>query len=308
MLSRQLGDAARLFGRIRCCSHLNLRQVNLKRVTKLCHHRAMPELVEVEIYRRTAERTLGRTIASVDANDAWFLKEGTTAVALSEALIGDSFTATRRIGKLLMLDISDNATTSNHDHHVLGLRFGMTGRLVVDGVAGIDELLYSSHRPDPTFVRFGVTFEDGGTMQLADPRRLGGVTLDPSTHALGTDAATISRSQLVSALAIGSAPLKARLLDQQRVAGIGNLIADEVLWRAKLSPERPAPSLSAGEVTRLHKTLISTISELQHRGGSHLGDLMAGRSPGAPCPRCGKPLARSTVGGRTSYWCPAEQG
>jgi formamidopyrimidine-DNA glycosylase len=260
----------------------------------------VPELVEVEIYRRTAERALGRTIASIDANDEWFMKEGTTAQALGAVLVGSSFRATRRIGKLLLLEVKSSGA-------VLGLRFGMTGRLVVDGLAGIDELLYSSHRPDPKFVRFGVRFDDGGSMELADPRRLGGVMLDPSVDALGPDAATIELAQLVGALSIGSAALKARLLDQQRIAGIGNLIADEVLWRAKLSPERTVTKLTTREIKRLHVTLISTVAELQHRGGSHLGDLMAGRSPGAPCPRCGKTLARSTVGGRTSYWCPFEQ-
>ncbi len=268
-----------------------------------CHHRVMPELVEVEIYRRTAERALRRTIASVDADDEWFLKEGSTAAAITATLVGSSLVATRRVGKLLMLDVAGTHETVA----VLGLRFGMTGRLVVDGVAGIDELLYSSHRADPKFVRFGVRFDDGGSMQVSDPRRLGGVMLDPAVNALGPDAATIELKQFISALSIGSAPVKARLLDQHRIAGVGNLIADEVLWRAKVSPEREVASLTTREIKRLHTMLISTITELQHRGGSHLGDLMVGRSPGAPCPRCGKTLARSTVGGRTSYWCPAEQ-
>jgi formamidopyrimidine-DNA glycosylase len=260
----------------------------------------VPELVEVEIYRRTAERALHREITVVDASDEWFLKEGTTVEALTSTLVGARFIAARRIGKLLMLDL-------DHQCGVLGLRFGMTGRLVVDGTAAIDELLYSSHRDDPKFVRFAVHFADGGFVEVADPRRLGGVILDPSCSLLGADAATIELSQLVGALTFGSAPLKARLLDQTRIAGIGNLIADEVLWRAKLSPERAAKSLKPKEVRHLHRTLVDTIADLQKRGGSHLGDLMSGRSRGAPCPRCGATLARSTVGGRTTYWCPQEQ-
>src|SRR4051812_37732652 len=103
----------------------------------------MPELPEVEAYRRLAEeRALGRRITAVHAPDAWFLKRGLDATTVAEVLSGRSFTAARRIGKLLLLDLSGPPAT------VLGLRFGMTGRLVVDGVAGVDQLIYSSVREE----------------------------------------------------------------------------------------------------------------------------------------------------------------
>jgi formamidopyrimidine-DNA glycosylase len=108
-------------------------------------------------------------------------------------------------------------------------------------------------------------------------------------------------------LAGSAAPLKARLLNQSCLAGVGNLIADEVLWRAGLAPVRPAASLSRNEVRRLHRHLGRTIADLIERGGSHRGDLMEQRHPGGICPRDGTALARSTVGGRTSWWCPAHQ-
>ena len=97
----------------------------------------MPEGIEIELYRRAAEPALGRTIETVDAPDAWFLKRGLTAPARTGALVGRQLVAARRRGKLLLLDTSDGGP-------VLGLRFGMTGRLVVDGRQGIDELEYGS--------------------------------------------------------------------------------------------------------------------------------------------------------------------
>ena len=119
---------------------------------------------------------------------------------------------------------------------MVGVRFGMTGSLLVDGTDVVGRLQYSSRRYDPAWDRWALTFADGGRLVVHDPRRLGGVTLDPGVSHLGPDAASIGVAGLGRALAGSSAPLKARLLDQSRIAGVGNLIADEVLWRAGLSP------------------------------------------------------------------------
>src|SRR5438128_12271492 len=101
----------------------------------------------------------------------------------------------------------------------LGLRFGMTGRLLVDDAIGVNELQYSSHRLDTGWDRFVVRFRDGGDLRINDPRRLGGVLLDPDEEHLGPDAAAITYQELATALDASSAPLKARIMDQQRVAG-----------------------------------------------------------------------------------------
>ena len=95
-------------------------------------------------------------------------------------------------------------------------------------------------------------------------------------------------------------------MDQERLAGVGNLLADEVLWRAGLAPGRRTP-LSDDEQAELHKAVRSTLRRLSRRGGSHMGDLMAERGAGGRCPRDGTELVRSTVGGRTTYWCPTHQ-
>lgn len=258
----------------------------------------MPELIEVEAYRRAAEVTVGRTIRRVVAPDGWYLKRGTTAAELQAALVGTTVRAARRTGKVLLLDT---------DGPTLGLRFGMTGRLVVDGAAPIQRLEYSSARALQAWVRFALGFGSSGELHIVDPRRLGGVELDPDESRFGIDALDVRPAQLRARLATSRAPLKSWLLDQGHLAGIGNLLADEALWRAGLDPARPASSLTPSEVRRLHRHLRSTIADLSARGGSHTGDLHVARARGAACPRDGTPLERRTIGGRTTYSCPRHQ-
>ncbi len=268
----------------------------------------MPELIEVEHYRRlAAEAVTGRRITEVVAEDAWYLKGGIDQTTLSAAIVGTSVRGARRRGKLLLLDVADVGDVARGGVGVLGLRFGMSGRLVVDGQAPIGRLLYAPAVSDPRFDRFALGFSDGGSLRMSDPRRLGGVELDPVEDRLGPDALHLSSTQLTTALASSRAPVKARLLDQRRIAGIGNLLADEMLWRAGLSPKRGCDGLGAAERRRLHRHLRATLDDLLERGGSHLGDLMGERHPGGHCPRDGRPLARDVVGGRTTWWCPAHQ-
>lgn len=262
--------------------------------------RLLPELLEVESYRQLLEaRGLGRRIADVHAPDAWYLKGGLDAGALRDALVGARFTAARRHGKLLLVDAGRRPT--------LGLRFGMTGRLVVDGHHGVESLEYGSSRDVHDWDRLVVTFSDGGDLRMRDPRRLGGVLLEPDTTRLGPDAATIGFEELADALAGRRAPVKAVLMDQQRVAGLGNLLVEEILWRAGLDPTRPADSLSRADLRRLHRAVVRSIEIMGRRGGSHTGDLQPQRRAGGMCPKDGTPLVRRQVGGRTTWSCPHHQ-
>jgi formamidopyrimidine-DNA glycosylase len=256
----------------------------------------VPELIEVEVYRRLADAAVGRTVAEVEAADGWFLKGGIDAPQVVSALEGATLVGTGRVGKLLTVELGG-------DRPVLGLRFGMTGRLVLDDDAPIVALEYASRRDDPAWDRFALRFTDGSRLRLNDPRRLGGVELDPDLTALGPEASTLTAGQLRGALAGSSAPLKARLLDQARVAGLGNLLVDESLWRARIDPARAAGSLDPSEVRRLASRIRSTVAELFERGGSHTGDLQAQRHRDGRCPRCAAPLSRRTIGGRTTYSC-----
>jgi formamidopyrimidine-DNA glycosylase len=263
----------------------------------------VPEILEVELYRRLAEKALGRPIAKVWMVDARYGRGGTSPRRLSQALVGHTFTAARRRGKLMLLDTDDGPT--------LGIRFGMTGGLVVDGAEALDRLLYGPGVFDEKWVRARITFADGGHLSLHDPRRFGSLELAPNEDRLGPDALTVTLPQLRQALAVppgrtAAAPLKARLLDQERLAGVGNLLADEMLWRADLSPERRTP-LTDDEIRSLHKAVRATLRQLGRRGGSHMGELMEERRADGRCPLDGTPLRRGTVGGRTTYWCPTHQ-
>jgi formamidopyrimidine-DNA glycosylase len=260
----------------------------------------MPEMLEAEMARALIEReALGRAIARVTANDSWFLKRDTTAGALKAALVGRTFGAARRIGKQLLVDTSDDGPT-------LGLHLGMSGRVVIDGVAAGDPLLYASNRDERAWYRFTVHFEEGGSLALRDPRRLGGVELEPDETRFGPDAGSLTARAFERVLA-SSAPVKAALMNQQRVAGLGNLLTDEALWRAGIAPARPANELSDAERRALLNAIRTTVRTLARRGGSHTGDHMEARMPGGACPKDGTPFRVDTVGGRTTYWCPAHQ-
>ena len=256
----------------------------------------MPEILEVELYRRHAETALGRRVVTVDAPDSWYLKKGLTAASLHEAVVGRSVVAARRIGKLLLLD-------TDRDGPTIGIRFGMTGRLVIDGSLSIDRLEYGSARLAPEWQRLQLRFARGRMLAVDDPRRLGGIELDPDETALGPDALSITKAALTAALAGGRGPIKARLMDQQRIAGLGNLLTDEALWRAGIDPERDAGGLDPAEQASLHRAIRRTLRILGGRGGSHTGDLHPARTRGSSCPRCGGPLLRRTIGGRTTFSC-----
>ena len=263
----------------------------------------MPEILEVERYRALAEKALHRPVAKVWMVDARYGRGGTTPARLRAALAGHLFTQARRRGKLMLLDTDGGPT--------LGVRFGMTGGLVVDGQRALDRLRYGPGVFDDRWVRARVQFIDGGLLQLHDPRRFGSLELAPDEDRLGPDALTATLADVHTALgrslrAGPVAPLKARLMDQERLAGVGNLLADEILWRAGFDPGRRTP-LDDEELRSLHKALRATLRLLDRRGGSHTGDLMEERQPGGHCPRDGAELLYAQVGGRTTYWCPQHQ-
>lgn len=259
-------------------------------------------MLEVESARQLiAARALGRTITKVDAPDAWFIKRGATPAMVRSALRGRRLSDARRVGKQLLIDT---------DHGVgptLGLHLGMSGRVVIDGDEAGDPLIYASNRDVPEWRRFRLRFNDGGALWLRDPRRLGAVELDPDESRWGPDASQLSLTTLRTILRRSKAPLKAVLMDQSRVAGLGNLLTDEALWRAGLDPARAANDLGDDEMKGLHRAIRTTVRLLGNRGGSHTGDLMEARVRGGRCPRDGAELLRRQVGGRTTYSCPQHQ-
>jgi formamidopyrimidine-DNA glycosylase len=264
----------------------------------------VPEILEVEAARKVLDAcALDREITRVHAPDTWFLKRSTTPAALRHALLGNSFSAARRVGKQIVLD-TPSLENGGPDVRI-GVHLGMSGRVIVDDVEAGDPLVYASNRRVAKWNRFGVHFADGGSFMLRDPRRLGAIELDPDESRLGPDAFALTLKQLDHALGARSAPTKAVLMDQARVAGLGNLLVDESLWRAAIDPLRPAVAVTAEERRVLHKAIRTTLRVLDRRGGSHTGDMP--RDVDVPCPRDGGALLRRTIAGRTTYSCSLHQ-
>lgn len=259
----------------------------------------MPELPEVERARALiAERALGRRVAAVDDADTYVCRPHRPG-EIASALAGRTLTGAHRRGKAMWLE------TDGGEGPVLGLHLGMAGRIVVDDASAGDPA--PGGRPNPVWDRFALRFDDGGRLVLRDKRRLGRAVLEPRIDRLGPDAAEIDRDAFRERVGRGEAPLKARLMDQSVLAGVGNLLADEALWRARLSPLRPAGSLDDDELDRLRRGTRAAIRDAIRLGGVHTGELVEHRVRGGHCPRCGAELRRATVGGRTTYWCPEEQ-
>jgi formamidopyrimidine-DNA glycosylase len=247
----------------------------------------MPELPEAERARRQLERVVGREILAVDDSDTYVCRPHAPG-EMAAALTGHRLIDTHRRGKFLW------ARTDGGPE--LGLHLGMAGSLTVD------------ETPAPrNWDRFVLEFADGGRLALRDKRRLGRAVLEPDFSHVGPDAAEVGREGFRARVGRGTAPLKARLLDQSAVAGIGNLLADEILWRARLGPRRQPDELTTQELDRLRRATRAAVRDAIRLGGAHTGHLNPHRVPGGRCPRCRTGLERATIGGRTTFWCPACQ-
>ncbi len=271
----------------------------------------MPELPEVETARLVIEdAALERVIADVDDSDTYVCRPHQPG-EIRAALLGRRLAAVHRRGKSVWCDTS-GVGDSGPPGPALGIHLGMSGKIVVtdrhgDEIEGGDYWERGRALGDHRYTRFGLTFADRGSLLLIDPRRLGRVRLDPPVDALGPDALDITPRQFRAAFGKGTAPVKARLLDQHVIAGIGNLLADQTLWQAKINPARPVGELTSAEVSRLLKAARNTVKTAVSGGGVHILPMIEFRAPGARCPRCGAPMAHGTVGGRTTWWCSCEQ-
>jgi formamidopyrimidine-DNA glycosylase len=248
----------------------------------------MPELPEAERARQTLETVLGRRIAGVDDRDTYVCRPHVPG-EIADALVGHRLVSAHRRGKFLWLETEDGPT--------LGLHLGMAGKIVVEGPGEV-----------PRWDRFAVEFEDGTRFALRDKRRLGRAVINPDFSHVGPDAGGVSREEFRRRIGTGTAPIKARLLDQKWISGVGNLLADETLWQARISPRRPVGSLSTDDLDRLRRELRAAIRSAIRKGGAHTGRFIPARRQEGSCPRDGQaPLERATIGGRTTYWCPVCQ-
>jgi formamidopyrimidine-DNA glycosylase len=265
----------------------------------------MPELPEVEDARRRAQRALaGKRISRVEAALDPLVFEGLSPRRIRSALLGRRVEAVRRRGKHLWLVLDGAPCPLFH--------FGLTGSLT----------FYRASFDRPRFWKLELAMADGTHAAFADPRRFGRIRLrddpprEPPVSELGFDALTDPPSfrEIAARLARRHAPLKAVLLDQGVFAGVGNWVADEVLYQAALRPDRPADSLQPAEVRRLLGRLVSVVRTavdaradagrfprswlFHHRWGR--------RDAGARTSR-GEAVAHATIAGRTTAWVPSRQ-
>lgn len=259
----------------------------------------MPELPDVEGFRVIlAEQAAGRRVRDVTVTDASVLLD-TSARAFRGAVRGRTFAEPRRYGKWLLAPIED-ARTANPP--VVVFHFGMTGGLVWS--AGDEE----RHRHDRVVFEFS-----GGELRYRDMRKLKGLRLTDEEGVsnlladLGPDAANVNRGELTDRLCGRHRQLKAALMDQEVVAGLGNLMTDEILWQACLHPRRQTDELTDAELRGLHGRVRSTV-----RSASKVGRVPDRRSwltgsrgdERGTCPRCGSRFSHGSAGGRTTVWCP----
>ena len=276
----------------------------------------MPELPEVETARRLiADEALNRRIVAVDDADTYVTRPHIPG-QLRDALVGRSLTVARRRGKTIWIETSglDGSAAPGPD---LGIHLGMSGSIVIvapDGEAtqaGEPQPAWRGNAGPgpgkPEWDRFTLEFADGGRLALFDKRRLGRIRLNPDIGALGPDAEEITLEQFRRVFSTGTIAVKARLLDQSKIAGIGNLLADEALWQARISPAAPVNSLRPEVVDRLYRAVEAALKSAAIHGGAHTGEIIPFRHEGARCPRDGAEMKHGTVGGRSTWWCSREQ-
>ncbi|TCK21883.1 formamidopyrimidine-DNA glycosylase [Pseudonocardia endophytica] len=267
----------------------------------------MPELPEVENARQVLALAVGREIASIDDRDEWLCRPH-RAGDIATALKGGRLTATHRRGKTMWCDTE---TSDGDEGPALGVHLGMGGRIVVTDPDG-DRIGGGTKRPDrrprkAEWDRFTIDFTDGGQFRLFDKRRLGRIRLDPDLSDLGPDAENMKPAEFRDRISRGRSAVKARLLDQSVLAGVGNLLADQTLWQARIDPSARANELTRTELDRLHRNLNRALADAVENGGVHTGNFIEHRHTGGHCPRCGTEVERGKVGGRTTWWCPKEQ-
>lgn len=249
----------------------------------------MPELPDVEGFRRVLAERGGRRIEDVVVRDAQVLREVSTA-RLRRTLSGRRFGEPRRLGKWLLAPVEGGPET-------LVLHFGMTGALVFD--AG------EPHRHDRVLFRFR-----DGDLRFRDMRKLQGLRLAADEDALagilggtGPDAMSVSKARFREALP-PRRQIKAALTDQACVSGLGNLLADEILWRARTHPRT---RVADADLDRVHARMRTTVRAAMTAGRvPPRPSWLTGRrdEPSGSCPRCGTRLSHGRAGGRGTVWCP----
>ncbi|MFN3744904.1 MAG: Fpg/Nei family DNA glycosylase [Hyphomicrobiaceae bacterium] len=262
----------------------------------------MPELPDVEIFRRRLDKAAaGRRITEAKVRDPRLL-EGISARELERRLLGRRIEATQRHGKYLIAKLEDG--------DALVLHFGMTGTIETSAEGATTPLYEVLH----------IGLEKGGWASVTSRRKLGHIWMTGSIsaflkdHEQGPDALAKALNIKAFAAALGSkrSTLKAALMDQARIAGIGNIYSDEILFQTGLHPLTLVGDLDPDQLAELYRTTKRVLRQAIARGVMAEGpasafpdDWLSGhRERGGRCPRCRTPLETFKSGGRTAYFCP----
>jgi formamidopyrimidine-DNA glycosylase len=272
----------------------------------------MPELPEVETIRRGLEaRLVGRTITGLqlppDRGKPVPVIKGMDEASFRENIIEARIEGVSRRGKYLALNLDSGL--------MLVIHLRMTGALLFD------------EAPEDPYVRAVFSFDDGSEMRFSDLRKFGGLWLVDDMSQVTTNLGPEPLSEgftldsLVNALAGRKAPVKSVILDQRRIAGIGNIYADEACFASGIDPRRLGATLTDEEVTGLHAAIRDVLLDGVERGGASFRDyrntggnvgsmqhhVKVFRRTGKPCYTCGTPIERVKLGGRSTHFCPTCQ-
>lgn len=273
----------------------------------------MPELPEVETVVRGLQAVLpGRRIVEVRLGKTDFIEN---PAAIEEHLPGKQIRAVRRHGKFLVVELESPGAESPG----LGLliHLGMTGQLVT---APADARV-----PPHTHVFFAL--DDGKELRYTDIRRFGKMELlldgarEKALGSIGRDPLEMTEEQFAAAIGSRRARVKALLLDQRVTSGVGNIYADESLWRARIHPKRIGATLKRDEIRRLYRAVRDVLNEAIRLRGSSVSDYVDSRGQrgefqarhrvyqrhGETCFRCGAKIRRAIVAGRGTHFCPSCQ-
>ena len=265
----------------------------------------MPELPDVEIFRQRFERKArGRPVSEVRTLVNRML-DHITPKKLNRTLVGKRVVATKRHGKHLFVEFDGGS--------LLALHFGMTGEIVT---------LAKDQKP-PKYTALHLVFGDRGAIALTSRRHLGKIGLAKTaeafirSHNLGPDALDprLDRKAFQETLGSKRSAIKSALMDQSKLAGVGNIYSDEILFQAGLNPKNLVGDLSPADARQLFKAVRQVLQKAIKRGivaEEIAGDvpkdwLLPHRSEGCKCPRCRATVQATKIGGRTAWFCPSCQ-
>ncbi len=271
----------------------------------------MPELPEVEtIANGVHARVHGQTIRSVwTSNKPQTFKSSPEAIA--ETLTGSRIERVHRVGKTIVADLSRKAGRVETPAQFL-IHLGMTGRLLVS----------APETPVPTHTHAILTLSGGEELRFVDARRFGRLSVASETYTgSGREPLTIPLEDFIALFRNRKTPIKAALLNQSLLHGVGNIYADEALFHAGIRPRRHAGRLTRDELTRLRAALVKVLKKAIKLGGSSVSDYVdadgvAGffqlhhyvySRTGEPCRNCSTPIERIVIGGRSTHFCPTCQ-